>query len=251
MRNDRPKACLFKFSEIFKLPLFEIARSCTLYNMRSAHGEVFNHDEDASDYDTDVRNENDPIRAGYHHVLAWVITEARIGSSSRVLELGSGTGNLSCLIARCGELVCVDLSEQMEAIARSKLAHIANRRFIKADILQVFDHEGAPVDSIISTYAVHHLTDQEKRLLFENVFASLVSGGRAVFGDLMVQNQEEKTAKIREYLAKGDVKTAETIEEEFFWAIDVAVQDLTGLGFHVETKRFSDLSWGVVALKES
>jgi ubiquinone/menaquinone biosynthesis C-methylase UbiE len=60
-----------------------------------------------------------------------VIREARIDSSSRVLELGSGTGNLSCLIDQCGELVCVDLSEQMEAIARSKLGHIPNRRFIK------------------------------------------------------------------------------------------------------------------------
>jgi ubiquinone/menaquinone biosynthesis C-methylase UbiE len=60
-----------------------------------------------------------------------VIRQARIDSSSRVLELGSGTGNLSCLIHQCGELVCVDLSEQMEVIARSKLGHISNRRFIK------------------------------------------------------------------------------------------------------------------------
>jgi cyclopropane fatty-acyl-phospholipid synthase-like methyltransferase len=89
--------------------------------MRSAHGEVFNHDEDAGDYDTDVRNENDPVRAAYQGVLTWVIKEARIHSSSRVLELGSGTGNLSCLIPQCGELVCVDLSEQMEIIARSKV----------------------------------------------------------------------------------------------------------------------------------
>jgi putative AdoMet-dependent methyltransferase len=209
--------------------------------MRSAHSEVFNHDEDADGYDIDVRNERDPIRAAYRDVLAWVISEARINSSSRVLELGSGTGNLSCLIHRYGELVCVDLSEQMEAIARSKLGHIPNRTFIKADILEVFDS--------ISTYAVHHLTDEEKRLLFAKVFAGLVPGGRAVFGDLMLQNQEQKTSKIREYLAKGDAKTAQAIEEEFFWAIDAAVPDLIEIGFQVKTKRFSDLSWGIVARK--
>jgi putative AdoMet-dependent methyltransferase len=217
--------------------------------MRSAHSEVFNHDEDADGYDIDVRNERDPIRAAYRDVLAWVISEARINSSSRVLELGSGTGNLSCLIHRYGELVCVDLSEQMEAIARSKLGHIPNRTFIKADILEVFDSESAPFDSVISTYAVHHLTDEEKRLLFAKVFAGLVPGGRAVFGDLMLQNQEQKTSKIREYLAKGDAKTAQAIEEEFFWAIDAAVPDLIEIGFQVETKRFSDLSWGIVARK--
>ena len=215
--------------------------------MRSAHSEVFNHDDEANGYDTDVRNQSDPIRAAYRDVLAWVIREARIDSSSRVLELGSGTGNLSCLIDQCGELVCVDLSEQMEAIARSKLGHIPNRRFIKADILEVFDCERAPFDSIISTYAVHHLTDDEKRLLFSKVFTSLVPGGSAVFGDLMLRNQEEKVSKTQEYLTKGDAKTAQAIEEEFFWSIDAAKVNLMELGFQVETKRFSDLSWGVAA----
>jgi len=215
--------------------------------MRSAHSEVFNHDDEANGYDTDVRNQSDPIRAAYRDVLAWVIREARIDSSSRVLELGSGTGNLSWLIDQCGELVCVDLSEQMEAIARSKLGHIPNRRFIKADILEVFDCERAPFDSIISTYAVHHLTDDEKRLLFSEVFIGLVPGGSAVFGDLMLRNQEEKVSKAEEYLTKGDAKTAQAIEEEFFWSIDAAKVNLIELGFQVETKRFSDLSWGVAA----
>ena len=217
--------------------------------MRSVHGPVFNHDDHATDYDADVRNEKDPIRAAYHDVLAWVISEARIDSSSRVLELGSGTGNLSCLLDRSGELVCVDLSERMEAIARSKSGHLVNRRFIKADILEVFDYERAPFDSVISTYAIHHLTDEEKRLLFAKIFTDLVPGGRAVFGDLMLQNQAEKASKIQEYLTKGDAKTAQAIDEEFFWSIDTARLDLNELGFQVETKRFSDLSWGVVARK--
>ena len=217
--------------------------------MRSVHGPVFNHDDHATDYDADVRNEKDPIRAAYHDVLAWVISEARIDSFSRVLELGSGTGNLSCLLDRCGELVCVDLSERMEAIARSKSGHLVNRRFIKADILEVFDYERAPFDSVISTYAIHHLTDEEKRLLFAKIFTGLVPGGRAVFGDLMLQNQAEKASKIQEYLTKGDAKTAQAIDEEFFWSIDTARLDLNELGFQLETKRFSDLSWGVVARK--
>jgi putative AdoMet-dependent methyltransferase len=221
----------------------------TFCHMRSVHGPVFNHDDHATDYDADVRNEKDPIRAAYHDVLAWVISEARIDSSSRVLELGSGTGNLSCLLDRSGELVCVDLSERMEAIARSKSGHLVNRRFIKADILEVFDYERAPFDSVISTYAIHHLTDEEKRLLFAKIFTGLVPGGRAVFGDLMLQNQAEKASKIQEYLTKGDAKTAQAIDEEFFWSIDTARLDLNELGFQVETKRFSDLSWGVVARK--
>ena len=33
--------------------------------MRSLYADKFNHDADAAGYDADVRNESDPIRAGY------------------------------------------------------------------------------------------------------------------------------------------------------------------------------------------
>jgi putative AdoMet-dependent methyltransferase len=218
-------------------------------NMRSTYGESFNHDDEADGYDAQVRDERDPIRTGYDEVLEWVVSEARIISTSRVLELGSGTGNLSYLIPRCAELVCVDLSEKMEAIALLKLSHIPNRRFIKADILEVFEHVNPPFDSVISTYSVHHLTDDEKRLLFAKIFASLVRCGRAIFGDLMLQNGGEKALEIQKYLLNGDAKTAQALDEEFFWSIDAAVLDLANLGFKVQTRRFSDLSHGIVAEK--
>jgi putative AdoMet-dependent methyltransferase len=214
-------------------------------HMRSVNADIFNHDEEADGYDADVRNESDPIRAGYDELLNWVINEARITATSRVLELGSGTGNLSCRIPACRELVCVDLSERMEAIARPKLAHISNRRFIKADLLEVFQKEIGLFDSIISTYTIHHLTDEEKRRLFAEIYGSLVPGGRAVFGDLMLQGEQQKVIKIREYRALDDFKTVEALQEEFFWMIDATTKDLNQLGFQVETRRFSDLSWGL------
>ena len=49
--------------------------------------------------------------------------------------------------------------------------------------------------------------------------------------------------------SKGDTKTAQDIEEEFFWLIGAAVANLSQLGFLVKTRRFSDLSHGIVAEK--
>jgi hypothetical protein len=65
----------------------------------------------------------------------------------------------------------------------------------------------------------------------------------------MLQNAKEKTFKIQKYLLNGDAKTARALDEEFFWSIDAAVVDLRELGFQVETRRFSDLSHGIVAKK--
>jgi putative AdoMet-dependent methyltransferase len=220
-------------------------------DMRSANAEVFNHDNEAADYDQDVCQEVDPIRTGYQEVLRWTIKEAQIDPTSRVLELGSGTGNLSQLIASCGELVCVDVSEKMEAIAQPKLRHLTNRRFVKADILEAFAKRLGLFDVITSTYAVHHLTDGEKQRLFALVFGSLLPSGRAVFGDLMIQNQDQKRERIQHYLLNGDQNTTLAITEEFFWLIDLAVAQLQTLGFQVKTTRFSDLSYGIVAQKPS
>jgi putative AdoMet-dependent methyltransferase len=220
-------------------------------SMRSANADIFNHDNEAADYDDDVRNEADPIRTGYRDVLRWVVQQAQITSTSRVLELGSGTGNLSELIASCAELVSVDLSENMEAIATCRVRHLGNRRFIKADFLEVFGQELGKFDAVISTYAVHHLTDQEKLRLFALVCDHLLPGGAAVFGDLMVQNSSEKEEKIQQYLTNGDQATAQAISEEFFWLLDIAIADLKRLGFNVKAERFSDLSYGVIARKGS
>lgn len=216
---------------------------------RSANADIFNHDAEAAGYDNDVRNEADPIRAGYRDVLQWVVQQAQITPTSRVLELGSGTGNLSELIASCGELVSVDISENMETIAKCKMRHLANRRFIKADILEGFTQELGKFDAVISTYAVHHLTDQEKQRLFALIFDHLLPSGAAVFGDLMVQSDSEKEEKVHQYLAKGDRATAQAISEEFFWSLDTAIADLKRLGFKIRVKRFSDLSYGVIARK--
>jgi putative AdoMet-dependent methyltransferase len=214
---------------------------------RSENADVFNHDPDAATYDEEVLDEDDPIRTGYRDVLRWVIGQAHIRPTSRVLELGSGTGNLSALIANCGELVCVDVSEKMEALAKLKVRHLANRRFIKADILEVFTQKLGTFDAVISTYAVHHLTEQEKQQLFSLLFDRLAPGGSAVFGDLMVLNNSEKDEKIRRYLAKGDLATARAISDEFFWLLDAARNYLERLGFEVGTARLSDLSYGVIA----
>jgi cyclopropane fatty-acyl-phospholipid synthase-like methyltransferase len=217
--------------------------------MRSKHVDEYNHDEDADGYDADVAEEGDPIREGYKAVLDWVIQAADIHPGSRVLELGSGTGNLTAHIPACGELVCVDISERMEEIARPKLGHLTQRSFIAEDILQAFERPLRAFDRVISTYTVHHLTREEKRLLFERVWACLLPGGRAAFGDLMLEDGSQAAVKAAAYRAAGQDDVAESIEEEFFWRLDACVADLEEIGFMVTVKRFSEFSFGVLAEK--
>ena len=217
--------------------------------MRSQHADTFNHDEDAADYDADVRNEFHPIRAGYEATLAWVIEQASIQPDDVVLDLGSGTGNLSVRVPDCAELLCVDISAKMTEIARDKLKTRPNVRFIHADLLEYVHQDDQRFDAILSTYAVHHLTDNEKLVLFQHVWERLNPGGRAVFGDLMVENESAFEGLKAHFRASGHPDVALDMDDEFFWRVEPSVIALTDLGFAVQTERFSELSWGIAARK--
>lgn len=230
--------------------------------MRSQYADKFNHDEDAPGYDRDVANTADPIRSGYAELLDWVASKADVDPSDSVLELGSGTGNLSSLLLPCRRLVCVDISRQMTALAREKLAKIAGPlgnkpnpvEFVESDLLSFFDrprYESERFDRVVSTYTIHHLTESEKRHLFRKVASLLEPSGAAVFGDLMFENEEARGQLIGRWRRERKTDLVETVEDEMFWDLASAEDELRALGFEIERKRFSDLSWGLFCVGRS
>ena len=217
--------------------------------MRSEFVDKFNHDDDAPNYDEDVLVETHPIRAGYGEVLDWVAARLLADTPGRVVELGSGTGNLTIRLPHVKELTCVDISTQMQRIAQEKLTASPHISYVAADILEFFDKLENKFDAVISTYTIHHLTAAEKHLLFEEIKHALEVGGLALFGDLMFENCEGRAAYLAYCRRSGQEKLAEDIEDEFFWDVELALDQLQALGFEVQAKQFSELSWGLAARK--
>ncbi|MBF0276415.1 MAG: class I SAM-dependent methyltransferase [SAR324 cluster bacterium] len=213
--------------------------------MKSQFFEKFNHDAEADFYDEDVKNESDPIRAGYPQMLSWIANKSNLSCAKRVLDLGAGTGNLSLLLDGYEELVCVDISAKMLEISENKLSSLEKIKFINEDLLGYFDISGNPFDSIVSSYAIHHLTEAEKLLLFRKLYHSLNPGGIAILGDLMFENQTAAAALLENFLSKGNENLIENIKDEFFWDIEGSVFELEKIGFETEIQRFSELSWAI------
>jgi putative AdoMet-dependent methyltransferase len=212
--------------------------------MRSRHADTFNHDADAPGYDADVSIESHPVREAYAELLAWVARAAEIARTHRVLELGAGTGNLTRLLPHAERIVAVDVSEAMLAIAKSKVP--APVAWLCADVLEFFDHTAERFDRIISTYAIHHLTPDEKILLFERIRDAANPHARVVLGDLMFESIRHRREAAERYRGRWP-DVAEAIETEFFWTLDDCVPAIERLGFAVSLRRFSDLSWGLQA----
>jgi putative AdoMet-dependent methyltransferase len=215
--------------------------------MPSEHGAYFNHDPQALRYDNNVRDEGNPIRDGYAATLAWTSAMVKAQPGDLVVDLGSGTGNTALGLDPDVRILGVDLSEKMTALARSKLADREHVAFVIADLLDwMLDPQGPSFDGLVSTYAVHHLTAEEKVRLFEGLWQRLRPGGRAAFGDLMFASAKDQEAVVAELVAAGHDWMPEEVEDEFFWHVDRAVAALERIGFELlETRRFSDLSWGI------
>lgn len=220
-----------------------------LQGAASRHVGRFNHDEDAADYDEDVQQEADPIRSGYQKLLRWVAAQVRDVSDGPILELGSGTGNLTVRLPTAVDLVCVDISEEMTRRLRAKLTGDRAVRIEIADVLAFVRRAPARAfAAVVSTYTLHHLEEDEKADFLVELERILQPGGLFVVGDLMFENADARSRRVSDERADGNHELADTIEDEFFWEIDRAVEKLVHVGFEVAPPvAFSNLSWGLAA----
>jgi ubiquinone/menaquinone biosynthesis C-methylase UbiE len=101
----------------------------------------------------------------------------------RVLDLGAGDAILLATVLEAfpeASGVAVDYSPPMLEQARLRLAPFGPRATAIAADLATPDWRRAvsgPFDAVVSGYAIHHLTHDRKRALYEEIFALLSEGG--------------------------------------------------------------------------
>lgn len=107
--------------------------------------------------------------------------------TDRCVDLGAGTGFLTTELApMVDSVLAVDISPEM---ARSLAEHadaagLDNVRTAVADLNELSLDPGS-ADLIVSSYALHHLTDSGKRALVAKAAGWLRPGGRIVVADMM------------------------------------------------------------------
>lgn len=109
-------------------------------------------------------------------------------SARRVLELGSGTGNLSLRIVGLfprADLTLVDGSGEMIAVVRSRVDESASRSTNRITYVESrFEDLHFPAgsfDLVVSSISLHHVEDKAR--LYAQVRSFLKSGGRFCFAD--------------------------------------------------------------------
>src|SRR5690349_15173307 len=100
---------------------------------------------------------------------------------SRVLDLGSGAGRLLNLVrlAHPGvPAVAVDFSPTMLQQLRDHFAGELEIRIVEHDLQNPLPASSlGKFDAVVSSFAIHHLTHDRKRALYEEIYAALEPGG--------------------------------------------------------------------------
>ncbi|TKH03818.1 class I SAM-dependent methyltransferase [Peribacillus simplex] len=163
-----------------------------------------------------------------------------------VLEFGVGTGNLTERLLKKGLKVSgIEPSPAMREIAVSKLrgkTEIADGDFIDFP-------KPEQVDSIVSTYAFHHLTDEEKEKAIANYGKLLNTGGKIVFADTMYQSREAHERAIQDARQAGFHNLANDLQTEYYTTIPFLEKALEANGYKVNFERCNQFVWIMEAEK--
>jgi putative AdoMet-dependent methyltransferase len=185
----------------------------------------------ADAYDHDVANQNQFPFNGYEQVMETIVKLAAPTPGMRVLDIGTGTGNLAVRLAAYGcELWCTDFSEAMLAKAREK---IPQAHFVLHDLRADWPAElHRPFDRIVSAYVFHHFELEKKIDLCKELAARhLAPEGYLIIADLSFQNSEAMKTFAE--------SVGELWEQEPYWLSDVSMKALRGAGFKAEYTQVS------------
>jgi SAM-dependent methyltransferase len=123
----------------------------------------------------------------FSKVQTAVLDAASPRSTDQAVDLGAGTGFLTLPLAtHVTGVLAIDIAEPMLATLEQEAAkrHLANIETIVADLATV-DLPAGGTDLVVSSYALHHLTDAHKSALVRRARAWLRPGGRIVIADMM------------------------------------------------------------------
>ena len=188
----------------------------------------------ANDYDKTVKvsEENNlyPF-AGYKNILNVIFNEVMKKKQSKVLDIGFGTGVLTGKLYESGHHIDgLDFSAKMIAIAKDKMP-MAN--LLEWDISSGLPDyvKGKKYDSIVSTYTLHHLSDEDKVIFIKSLLPLLAENGKIFIGDIAFKTREKL-----EICRKNNIKYWD--DDEFYFVfeeINALLIKLCKCDFHPES----------------
>ncbi|WP_019412809.1 trans-aconitate 2-methyltransferase [Paenisporosarcina sp. TG20] len=204
--------------------------------------EIF--DEWVDSYDASVSGQDPEYRDVFdkYEDILLAVTKKSFGT---VVEFGTGTGNLTLKLIQAGyNVIGIEPNDAMRKVTSERFPQIS---IVDGDLLD-FDIEGK-LDTFVSTYVFHHLTDVEKGKALDKYASLLSKGGKVVFADTVFLTETAKQEQIHKERARGFNNVADDLEREYYTTIPVLEKLFVEAGFTVQFERMNDYVWLIDATK--
>ncbi|KQB79529.1 cysteine synthase A [Clostridium butyricum] len=204
-------------------------------------------DDWADEYDETVESkegEYNEVFDNYNEILNETAKHISKYKYAKVLDIGAGTGNLTNIASKIGyNIVGVEPNIKMRKIASEKYPDI---KFIPGTFLSL-PIENNSIDAIISSYAFHHLTDDEKEeavILFKN---KLKKDGVIVIADTMYESEESKKNILKDAETSHCLSLLHDLETEFYSTHEVLKEIFEKEDFKVSFLQMNKYVWILTA----
>ncbi|MBY7144927.1 methyltransferase domain-containing protein [Virgibacillus sp. NKC19-3] len=219
-----------------------------LKHIRTRWQDKWNFDSWAEDFDYHIKREGYAfnVHQDYNEALDKVVDTIKLQPGDICLDIGVGTGNLGSKLLSSGiNVIGVDQSANMLEVCNEKHPTIETRKghFLALPLLN------DQVDVIVSSYALHHVPDEEKVIALEEMNRVLKPHGQICIADLMFVNDQHRTSVMDSFQAAGNNEAINAIEDEYYADQSLLMEWLDANNFIVETHQFNDILSMIYAKK--
>ncbi|PPA69677.1 class I SAM-dependent methyltransferase [Jeotgalibacillus proteolyticus] len=204
-------------------------------------------DEWIDSYDDSVSGKDEEYRevfAGYDDILQKVADEAK----GFTVEFGVGTGNLTeKLLANGLSVLGIEPNAAMRGRTQERFPEVN----IEDGDFTSFPLPEEPIDTVVSTYAFHHLTDEEKSEAARHYAKVLAPDGQVVFADTMFSSDEARLAQWKKVEKQGFIHLLEDLKREYYTTLPKMKAIFREAGFAVSFSQLNDYVWLIHAKKQS
>jgi 2-polyprenyl-3-methyl-5-hydroxy-6-metoxy-1,4-benzoquinol methylase len=148
---------------------------------------------------------------GLTSIVQAVLDRCRTSPETVAIDLGSGSGQVTLPLApHCAQVLAIDVNGPAIAMLDRK-AHTAGVENIQTmtQPIQGLELDSGSLDLVVTNYALHHLSNGDKREILAQAYDWLRPGGQLVIGDMMLGrgtasgDREIIAAKVRTMVIRG------------------------------------------------